>query len=169
MSTFVFVLVFVLLGLGVLLIALSGGRGGIGAALHSQSRGSRKFATLGFIVVLLALGAGVPAAVIAAVKDRTDDPAASLSGLTADEKRGQQLFGTRCKLCHTLKASNAVASVGPNLDQLAPNYQLVLTTINHGAANGNGQMPAQIFTGRDAQDVAKYVAKAVGASSSSGG
>jgi cytochrome c551 len=169
MSTFVFVLVFILLGLGVLLIAMSGGRGGIGAALHSQSRGSRKFATFGFVVLLLALGGGVPAAVIAAVKDRTDDPAASLSGLTPDEKRGQELFGQRCDLCHTLKASNAVASVGPDLDTLAPNYQLVLTTIKNGQSNGNGQMPAQIFTGKDAEDVAKYVAKAVGASGSSGG
>jgi mono/diheme cytochrome c family protein len=169
MSTFVFVLVFVLLGLGVLLIALSGGRGGIGGALHSQSRGSRKFATFGFVVVLLALAAGVPAAVIASVKNRTDDPAASISGLTAAEKHGQELFGRRCAACHTLKASNAVAGVGPNLDQLAPNEGLVLATIKSGQSNGNGQMPAQIYTGQDAEDVAKYVAKAVGSANSSGG
>jgi mono/diheme cytochrome c family protein len=169
MSTLLFVLLFVGLGLGVLLIALGGGRGGLSAALHSQTRGSRKLATFGFVLALLVLGAGVPAAVIASIKDRTDIPSAGLSHLTADEKHGQELFGKRCGLCHTLAASKTVANVGPNLDDLSPNYKFVLTTINNGKSAGNGQMPAQIYTGKDAEDVAKYVAKAVGTSSSSGG
>ncbi len=169
MSTLAFVLVFVLLGLGVLLIALSGGRGGLGAALHSQSRGGRKFATVAFVLALLVLGAGVPAAVIASNKDRSDIPAAGVTNLTADEKHGEELFGRRCGLCHTLKASNSVAAVGPNLDDLAPNEKLVLLTIKQGKSAGNGQMAAQIYTGKDAEDVAKYVAKAVGTSDSSGG
>ena len=44
-----------------------------------------------------------------------------------------------------------------------------LPAIAHGRARGNGQMPAQIYTGRDADDVASFVAKAVGTSKAAGG
>jgi cytochrome c553 len=165
MSTLVFVLAFILLGLGVLFVAMSGGPSGIGAVLHSQSRGGRKFATLTFVVALLVLGVGVPAAVIAATKDNRDIPHASIQNLTANEERGRELFGERCSLCHSLKASNAVAQVGPDLDQLSPPKSLVLTTIRTGRSAGNGQMPAQLFTGQDAEDVAEYVARATGSGS----
>jgi mono/diheme cytochrome c family protein len=165
MSTLVFVLVFIFLGLGVLFVALSGGPGGIGSVLHSQSRGGRKFATLSFLVALLVLGVGVPAAVIAATKDNRDIPHASIQNLTANEERGRELFGERCSLCHSLKASNAVAQVGPDLDDLSPNKALVLSTIKSGRSAGNGQMPAQLYTGQDAEDVAEYVAKATGSGS----
>jgi mono/diheme cytochrome c family protein len=166
MSTLLFVLFFVLLGLGVLFVAMSGGSGGIGAVLHSQKRGSRRFATLAFFLALVVLGFGVPAAVIALNKDSTDVPHAGLTNLTAGEKQGAELFGRRCALCHTLAAANAVAQVGPNLDQLSPSKKLVLDAINKGRSSGNGQMPAQIYTGTDADDVASFVAKAVGSSGS---
>jgi mono/diheme cytochrome c family protein len=55
-----------------------------------------------------------------------------------------------------------VATVGPNLDQLKPPKSLVLTTIHTGRAQGNGNMPAQIYTGQDAQDVADYVSTVAG-------
>ena len=164
MTTLVFVLVFILLGLGVLFVAMSGGPGGIGSVLHSQSRGSRRFATSAFVVCLLVLGIGVPAVVIAATKDDNDIPQQGIK-LTAAEQHGRELFGQRCALCHSLKAANAVAQVGPDLDQLQPNKALVLSTIKSGRSNGNGQMPANIYTGQDAVDVAEFVAKAVGASS----
>ena len=168
MSTLVFVLVFILLGLGVLFVAMSGGPGGIGSVLHSQSRGSRRFATVAFVAALLVLGVGVPAAVIAATKDQKSIPAAGIQ-LTAAQQHGRELFGQRCALCHTLKAANAVAQVGPDLDALQPNEKLVLSTIKSGRSGGNGQMPANIYTGQDAADVADFVAKAVGATAPSGG
>jgi mono/diheme cytochrome c family protein len=168
-STIAFVAAFVVLGLGTLLLAMSGGRGGLGSVLHSQSRGGRRFASFAFVVALVVLGIAVPAAVIAADKDNDDIPHAGITNLTAQEKHGQELFGRRCGLCHTLKAANAVAQVGPNLDQLAPNEKFVLDAIRKGRSNGNGQMPAGIYTGEDAQDVAKFVAKSVGSAESSGG
>ena len=64
-AVLVLVLAFVVLGLGTLLFAMSGGRGGLGSVLHSQSRGSRRFATFAFFVSLLLLGIAVPAWVIA--------------------------------------------------------------------------------------------------------
>ena len=86
-----------------------------------------------------------------------------MTNLTAAEKHGRELFGERCAACHTLAASNAVAQVGPNLDELKPNAKFVETTIKNGKSAGNGQMPAGIYSGQDAKDVAAYVAKAVGA------
>ena len=115
------------------------------------------------------LGALIPAWVIASVADNKDIPNAQVSGLNAEQKRGQELFGRRCGLCHSLKAANAVARVGPNLDELAPNEKFVLDAILKGRSNGNGQMPANIYTGQDAEDVAKFVAKSVGSDEPSGG
>jgi mono/diheme cytochrome c family protein len=166
MTTLVFVLVFIVLGLGTFLVAIGGGRRGLGAALHSQSRGSRRLASVVFIAALAALGVALPAAVIAGVHDRNDIPHANVKNLTKAELRGRELFGERCAICHTLKASNAVGIVGPDLDTLAPSKQLVLFTIKNGKAGGNGQMPAGLYEGQDAEDVAAYVAKAVGASGS---
>jgi cytochrome c5 len=167
MSTLVFVLVFVLLGLGVLFVAMSGGPGGIGSVMHSQARGSRRFATFAFVVALIVLGICVPVAVIVATKNEHNISQSGVK-LTAAEANGRELFGQRCALCHTLKAANAVAQVGPDLDQLQPNKALVLATIKSGRSAGNGQMPANIYTGQDAVDVAEFVAKAVGASGSGG-
>jgi mono/diheme cytochrome c family protein len=162
MSTLVFVLVWVVLGLGLLLIALSGGPSGALQRMQSQSRGGRRTAVVFFVLSLIVLGIGVPAAVIAGVSARDDIPEANVSNLTATEKHGRELFGERCSQCHTLAASNAVAEVGPNLDQLRPPKELVLDAIEKGRSRGQGQMAARLFVGEDADDVAAYVAKAVG-------
>jgi mono/diheme cytochrome c family protein len=162
MFTLIFVLFWVLLALGLLLVALSGGPSGALQRLQSQSRGSSKAATVLFGIALLVLGVGIPAAVIASVDNRNDIPQANVSNLTAAEKHGRELFGLRCAQCHTLTASNAVAQVGPNLDQLRPPKALVLDAIKNGRARGNGQMAAGLYAGQDAEDVASYVAKAVG-------
>ena len=162
MFTLIFVLFWVLLALGLLLVSLSGGPSGALQRLQSQSRGSRKAATVLFGIALLVLGVGIPAAVIASVDNRNDIPQANVSNLTAAEQHGRELFGMRCAQCHTLTASNAVAQVGPNLDQLRPPKALVLDAIKNGRARGNGQMAAGLYAGQDAEDVASYVAKAVG-------
>jgi mono/diheme cytochrome c family protein len=169
MSTLIFVLVWVVLGLGLLLIALSGGPTGATQRLMSTSRVARRIAIVLFAGFALVLGILIPAAVIAAVSGRDDIPEANVTGLTEAEKNGRELFGLRCANCHTLKAANAIASVGPNLDQLRPNKALVLDAIENGRARGNGQMAAGLYTGQDAEDVASFVAKAVGQSEQSGG
>ena len=169
MSTLIFVLVWVALGLALLLVALSGGPGGALKGLMSDSRGSRRFALVAFFAVLLVLGIAVPAAVVAAIDDKDDIPKANVTGLTAAEKHGRELFGQRCANCHTLEAANAVAEVGPNLDELRPPKALVLNAIEEGRSRGNGQMAADLYTGQDADDVASFVAKAVGADEEGGG
>ena len=166
-TTLVFVLVFVGLALGVLFVALSGGTSGARARLASQSRGTRRLALVNFILGLLILGIGIPAAVIASVDSRNSITTANVSNLTKAEEHGRELFGQRCRNCHTLKAANAVAQVGPNLDNLRPPKNLVLDAIHNGRARGNGQMAADLVEGQDADDVAAFVAKAVGQSASS--
>lgn len=163
MSTLVFVLVFVALGVGVLLVALGAGRGpGTADDRPSKTRTRRRLSIAAFALAIVGLGIGIPAAVIGAVQGRDSVPEASVSNLTAAEKNGRVLFGQRCKNCHQLEAAAAVAQVGPNLDQLRPPRSLTLDAIQNGRARGNGQMSADLVIGEDAEDVAAFVAKAVG-------
>ena len=164
MSTLLLVILFVALGLGVLLVALGVGRGGVskGPRRPAAERGKQRLALGAFILALLGLGIGVPAAVIGAVESRNSIPEANVSNLTASEKEGRRLFSEHCRNCHTLGAAEAVAQVGPNLDQLRPPAALTLDAIEKGRARGNGNMAADLVTGEDAKNVARFVAKAVG-------
>src|SRR6185436_9615709 len=60
MATLIFVLVWVALGLGLLLVALSGGPGGAMQRVMSTSRGARRASYVLFAIALLVLGIGVP-------------------------------------------------------------------------------------------------------------
>jgi mono/diheme cytochrome c family protein len=162
MSTLLFVLIWVVLGVGLVLVALSGGPGGAFQRMMSTSRRAGRVSAVLFTIALLGLGIGVPAAVIAAVSADDSIPEADVTNLTAAEKHGRDLFGRRCAQCHTLKAANAIAEIGPNLDTLRPPKGLVLDAIKNGRARGAGQMAANLYTGTDADDVAAFVAKAVG-------
>jgi mono/diheme cytochrome c family protein len=162
MATLIFVLVFVLLGLGVFFVGVSGGPSGAGAQIHSQTRAGRRIALLGFFLALVVLGFAIPVTVIAVEKNKKAIPTVDVASLTPAQVAGQKLFGQRCAACHTLAASNAVAEVGPNLDQLKPPKGLILDAIAKGRARGNGNMPAQIYTGQDAQNVADYVSAVAG-------
>jgi mono/diheme cytochrome c family protein len=164
MAVLVLTAVFVGLGLGVLFVAMSGGPAGARRRMQRQSRRGRRMAIVGFLLAVLVLGLGIPAAVIATVTNRNDIPESNVSNLSEREKHGRELFAARCANCHTLEAVNAVAQVGPSLDVRRPNKAVVLDAINKGRAAGNGQMAAQLVEGQDAEDVAAFVAKAVGQS-----
>lgn len=164
MAVLIFTAIFVALGLAVVFIAMSGGMGGARKRIASQSRGTRQLAMINFIFAVLILGLAIPAAVIATVEARNDIPEANVKDLTKKERHGRELFAARCANCHTLEAAQAVAQVGPNLDDLRPPKNLVLDAINKGRARGNGNMAAGLVEGEDADDVAAFVAKAVGQS-----
>ena len=74
---------------------------------------------------------------------------------------GAQLFSSRCGSCHTLKAANTTGTVGPNLDQVKPSKQQVLSAIENGGL-GSGTMPPGLLTGADADAVAAYVSQNAG-------
>jgi mono/diheme cytochrome c family protein len=110
--------------------------------------------------MVLLLGVLVPALVIAAAK--STDKAPGGVKLTAADERGRAVFAERCATCHTLAAANAVGKVGPNLDQLRPPKALIADAIKKGRARGQGQMPANLVDGQQAQEVSDFVAKVAG-------
>ena len=162
MAVAAFVAFWVLVAIGLFFIAVSGGPGGARERLHNQSRGGRRVAIIAFAVVLLVFGVGIPVAASIGVNTRTAIPEADINELTKQEERGRELFAEYCSLCHALEAANAVAQVGPDLDQLRPTRGLVLDAIRNGRARGNGAMARDLVVGKDAEDVAAFVARAVG-------
>jgi mono/diheme cytochrome c family protein len=160
-----FILAFVVVGLIVVAAAFSGGRRTADRP-PGPSRRSRR--SVGIVVGVLVLGLGVlvPALVIAAGRDSKKAPGGVR--LSAADERGREIFAQRCATCHTLRAANAVGKVGPNLDRLIggldPKGQkaFVLNAIQQGRARGQGQMPAGLVDGQDAQQVATFVAKVAG-------
>jgi mono/diheme cytochrome c family protein len=163
-AALVLVLAFVALGLSVVFVAFSGGPRGVGRSRRGPSRVSRRVVAVAVAIVVAGLGVAVPLAVGLV---NGDDHAKNAPGgvdLSAAEASGRTTFAKYCSTCHTLKASNAVGKVGPNLDVLHPPKSLILDAIKNGRARGQGQMPAGVVDGQDAQDVAAYVAAVAGQS-----
>jgi hypothetical protein len=173
LGTWLFVAFWALLGLGVFFVAVRGGLGGARATLQSQTRGARRAAGWIFALIYVGFGVAIPAVLLIGNHNNANGQVGGIK-LTPAEKRGREIFGFRCGVCHTLAAANATGKVGPNLDTLKPSETLVLHTILYGCLQsaptptaptnclGEGNMPAQIIQGRDAQDVAKFVAKVAG-------
>jgi mono/diheme cytochrome c family protein len=104
------------------------------------------------------------------VQQRTSASGAPEAGATNQplspaELHGRQLFVAHCGSCHTLEAAGTVGQVGPNLGDIAVNEADVLHAIRTGGgrhAKGqetgpSGNMPQNLVTGKDAQDVAAFV------------
>jgi mono/diheme cytochrome c family protein len=157
----IFVLAFLLVGLGVVAFAFSG-RASVRYRRGAPTRAGRRAVAIVVTLVVVLLGVAVPLAI--GVVNGNDHAESAPGGvdLTAAEAHGRAVFATYCATCHTLKASNAVGKVGPNLDVLHPPRALVLDAIAKGRARGSGQMPAGLVDGEDAQDVAAYIAAAAG-------
>ena len=157
----IFVLAFLVLGLSVLVFAFSG-RAGARYRREAPSRAGRRFVAVMVTIVIVALGVAVPLAVGVVNSNEHAKGAPGGVDLNAAQTNGRAVFGKNCATCHTLKASNAVGKVGPNLDVLHPPKGLILDAIAKGRARGQGQMPAGLVDGQDAQDVAAYVAAVAG-------
>ena len=85
-------------------------------------------------------------------------PAAPAAG---DATAGKEVFSSAgCGGCHTLKAAGTSGAIGPNLDNLAPEVDQVVSQVT----NGGGGMPAfgGKLSGKEIQDVAAYVAASTG-------
>jgi mono/diheme cytochrome c family protein len=145
----------------VFFLAINRGPRGARASLYGQSRQARRAATALFALLFVGLGIAIPTVVIAGNEDDNEAGAARVE-LTPAQERGRELFGQVCQQCHTLKAANAVGLTGPNLDKLKPPRALVLDAIISGRARGQGTMPAGLYQGRDAEDVAAFVARVAG-------
>jgi mono/diheme cytochrome c family protein len=119
---------------------------------------------------LVALGCG-GGSDSATVEQRTSASGAPQSAnvdqpLTPAQIHGRALFVQNCGSCHTLDAAGTVGNVGPNLGDIAINEQDILAAIHRGGGTHSkgqrtgpsGTMPRNLVTGKDAQDVAAFVA-----------
>jgi cytochrome c553 len=151
---------FFLLGVGVLFIAFSGGPG---AAREAYMSSGRRSFPLVILLIYVALGVVVPAAVIGS-RGEAEGGVGSLRTEEANERlaHGKELFIATCKSCHDLDAVQARGVTGPDLDELGGlDRERVLNAIENGGT-GQGRMPAGLLQGEDAQDVAAYVARVAG-------
>src|SRR6202042_1444273 len=143
-----------------------------GSSTSAGGRGSNNIVTVLF--TFAALGSIALGLVILYGNHDTASKQVGGAKLTAEAKSGRILFGQHCAVCHTLSAANAIGKVGPNLDMLKPPKAEVLHVIANGclpnvtvadeneACLGQGVMPAEVVMGKDAQDVASFVAEAAG-------
>jgi mono/diheme cytochrome c family protein len=163
------------LGLGVFFVAMRGGPRGARNALHSESKVTQRALTA-VIVVVCAFGLVVPALVLAFNAEHKASVEVGDVTLNSQQQKGRELFSHACNLCHTLNGANAVGRIGPNLDVLIPTIAptlpakeaqadrmaFVLSAILEGRARGRGQMPALLYQGKEAEDVANFVAAVAG-------
>lgn len=162
-NTAILIAPFVVIGVAVLAVAFSGGRGRV---RRGSSRSSR---TLGggmkvlLPVLFIGFGLAVPAAVIAGRSGSVGSSGAlAEEELTPELREGQQIFGQNCASCHSLRASNAHGATGPVLDELGRvSEQRVLAAIANGGS-GDLRMPAGLLEGKDAELVALYVSRVAG-------
>jgi mono/diheme cytochrome c family protein len=171
--------IWLLLGLGVFFVAMRGGPRGARESLYTESKAGRRVITLG-IVLLFAFGLVVPALVLAANGEHKASVAVGGLHLNSEQQTGRDLFARGCAVCHTLAASKAVGRIGPNLDvrvgddiatppgssgaaeHQAKAKALVEEAIANGRARGLGQMPAMLYEGKEAEQVASFVAAVAG-------
>lgn len=169
LAVLLFAALWVVLGVGVFLL---GARRGPTARGREPGWRGRRTLSLVLAVTYVAFGIVLPTVFLIGNRNNANGQVGGIQ-LTASEKRGREIFGERCALCHTLAAANAVGKVGPNLDMIQPTEQLVLHTIMYGclqnppsgsqeACLGEGTMPADVVQGVDATDVAKFVSKVAG-------
>ena len=163
MSTLVFVLIFGGIGVAVVLAAMHSGRSA--PMMDPQKKGGRRALFIFAGLALLIFAVAIPIA----VGVDSDNAQAGAVDLTKQEVAGRELFNQNCTQCHTLGASSAVQTVGPNLDVLRPPKELTLDAIENGRARGQGQMPALLLTGEEAEATAAYVAKVAGRSNNTVG
>jgi plastocyanin len=118
--------------------------------LADHVRGRRGLAAFAGAVLLSALGG-------CQIKHPTDDLV-----------HGKQLFVAKCGACHTLSHAGTTGTIGPNLDQaflqarhdgLKSNDIRGLVDFQVQYPNPQGAMPAMLFKGTNAGDVAGYVAR----------
>jgi mono/diheme cytochrome c family protein len=80
---------------------------------------------------------------------------------TDDGSAGAEVFASAgCGSCHTLSAAGASGTTGPNLDEVQPDKETVVSQVT----NGGGGMPAfaDRLSEQEIQDVATYVSESAG-------
>src|SRR4051794_20731285 len=110
------------------------------------------------LLALIPLAAGAVACGSESIKLASSSP----------DYAGAKIFAQRCAGCHTLKSAGTQGSAvvvnkreykdGPNFNQRKEDYQGILYAIRNGGFS-SGPMPQDIVVGKQADQVARYVAK----------
>jgi mono/diheme cytochrome c family protein len=86
--------------------------------------------------------------------------------LSPAQRHGRELFVQNCGSCHTLDAAGTTGQLGPDLGDIPLTDEDVLVAIrtgggerSHGAGGRTGNMPRNLVTGQDAEDVAAFVSE----------
>lgn len=173
LGTWLFVALWIILGLTVFTVAMRGGLGAPPRPARPRSYRARRLTSASFVILYVGFGVALPLGFLIGNHANAN---AQVGGykLNAAEQQGRELFGRHCSVCHTLAAANAIGKVGPNLDMIKPSASLVLHTIEYGCLQspppgdtqqgclGEGNMPQGIIEGEQATDVAKFVAQVAG-------
>jgi mono/diheme cytochrome c family protein len=90
---------------------------------------------------------------------------------TANEQKGAEIFNDKCSGCHTLEVTGSQGSAvnvrdrervdGPNFNTRPEDVESILYAIRNGGFSG-AIMPENIVVGREAQQVAEFLAKYAG-------
>jgi cytochrome c6 len=75
-------------------------------------------------------------------------------GGEGDPAAGKEIFTANCGTCHTLADAGTTGTVGPNLDEAQPSFELAVNRVT----NGQGVMPpfANTLSEQEIRDVAAY-------------
>ena len=156
----IFLVPWLILGIGAVFVAFSGGPG---RARRAYLTGGGSIVKVLIPILYVVLGLLIPAAVIASQQEAIGGTGSLVStGPSTELDEGKELFRENCAACHSLGAIQAKGHTGPNLDRLGSvDEQRVLNAIKNGGT-GKLQMPAGILDGDNAKAVAKYVARTAG-------
>ena len=164
MTVWFFLVPWILVGIGVIFAAFSGGPGRARQAY--LTRGSRFF-QVSMLVIYLGIGVAVPAIILSARSD-AQGATSQLQTKSASTsfQSGKTLFRQTCASCHTLAAVNARGVTGPDLDRIGlSNTQASVKRIENAIRiGGTGQMrmPSGLLQGQNALAVARFVAAVAG-------
>ena len=160
MEVVAFLAPFVLLGVGIIFVAFSGGPG---QAREAYLTKGGRFFRFSMLLLYAALGLAVPALVITAREPAEGGtPPLKHSEASAELEKGKELFRQTCTACHTLAAANARGVTGPNLDEVGEMTEERVKTAIEVGGTGQKRMPARLLEGEDAEAVAKYLAAVAG-------
>jgi mono/diheme cytochrome c family protein len=144
--------------------------GGLTASLESCAVPRRALIAAAAVLGAVALaGCGsqgvaspTPQTVIGTVSTTASQlPVVPATALKGDPAKGKGIFASAgCGGCHTLAAAHSTGTIGPNLDQLKPDYRTVTSQVT----NGGGAMPAfkSRLSTQQIADVSAYVVDSTG-------
>jgi mono/diheme cytochrome c family protein len=119
----------------------------------------------------LAIAAGLTAVAAGAVACGSQGISHDVGSQPANVQHGAQLFSQRCSGCHTLSVAGTQGTTknvrerertdGPNFNTRHETVDNVLYAVRNGGFSG-AIMPENIVVGKDADDVAAFLAKYAG-------